>query len=91
VWRHGETLSGEQAEAVRELAACDLEAPFVCPGCYAVGGQACASDCIDAALERQREEQCKRDEAESRCPNCNAGPEESCEAWCDLYDGAGAP
>lgn len=30
--------------------------PYVCPGCYAVGGEPCAPDCIDAAIEREREE-----------------------------------
>ncbi|HEY2512770.1 MAG TPA: hypothetical protein VGI39_18010 [Polyangiaceae bacterium] len=31
------------------------EAPYVCPGCHAVGGEKCAADCIDAAMERERE------------------------------------
>lgn len=29
----------------------DREAPFVCPGCYAVGGEPCAPYCIDAEIE----------------------------------------
>ena len=34
----------------------DMEdAPFVCPGCYAIGGEPCAPDCVDAAIERERE------------------------------------
>lgn len=31
------------------------EAPYVCPGCHAVGGERCAPDCIDAQIERERE------------------------------------
>lgn len=30
--------------------------PYVCPGCYAVGGDPCAPGCIDAEIEREREE-----------------------------------
>jgi hypothetical protein len=33
-----------------------LRAPYVCPGCYAVGGEPCAPGCIDAAREAAREE-----------------------------------
>ena len=29
---------------------------YVCPGCYAVGDQPCAPGCIDAEIEREREE-----------------------------------
>jgi hypothetical protein len=32
------------------------EAPHVCPGCYAVSGERCAPGCIDAEMEREREE-----------------------------------
>lgn len=32
-------------------------APYVCPGCHAVGGERCAPDCIDAQIEREREEE----------------------------------
>lgn len=31
-------------------------APMVCPGCYAMNGAPCASDCIDAAIERSFQE-----------------------------------
>ena len=31
------------------------EAPYVCPGCHAVGGERCAGDCPDAAIERKDE------------------------------------
>ncbi len=30
-------------------------APYVCPGCYAVGEEDCAPDCVDAALEAERQ------------------------------------
>jgi hypothetical protein len=30
--------------------------PYVCPGCYAAGGERCASWCIDAEIERERQE-----------------------------------
>ena len=30
--------------------------PYVCPGCYAVGGEPCAAYCIDAEIERERED-----------------------------------
>jgi Fe-S-cluster-containing hydrogenase component 2 len=33
----------------------DSTAPYVCPGCYAVGGERCAPGCIDAAMARDRE------------------------------------
>ena len=32
-------------------------APYVCPGCHAVGGEPCAADCIDAEMELEREEE----------------------------------
>jgi hypothetical protein len=32
------------------------EAPFVCPGCYAVGNEPHAGYCIDAEIERERED-----------------------------------
>jgi hypothetical protein len=31
-------------------------APYVCPGCHAVGGEKCAPGCIDAEIERERED-----------------------------------
>lgn len=31
-------------------------APYVCPGCHAVGGERCAPGCIDAEMAREREE-----------------------------------
>lgn len=35
---------------------CEPEQPYVCPGCHAFGGESCAAYCIDAAIEREREE-----------------------------------
>jgi hypothetical protein len=35
-------------------------APYVCPGCYAVG-EPCAPGCIDAEIERDREERINRE------------------------------
>lgn len=32
------------------------DAPYVCPGCYAVGGERCAPGCIDDEMDREREE-----------------------------------
>ena len=29
--------------------------PYVCPGCYAIGGEPCAAYCPDAAIERERQ------------------------------------
>jgi hypothetical protein len=29
------------------------DAPYVCPGCYTVGGGPCAPGCIDAEIEAQ--------------------------------------
>src|SRR5262245_29864148 len=37
-------------------ASLDDERPYVCPGCHAVGGERCAPDCIDAAIEAARED-----------------------------------
>jgi hypothetical protein len=34
----------------------DDDEPYVCPGCYAVGGEPCALDCIDAEIRRDRED-----------------------------------
>lgn len=31
-------------------------APYVCPGCYAVGGERCAPGCIDAEIEAEHRE-----------------------------------
>lgn len=31
------------------------DAPYVCPGCYAVGGERCAPGCIDAEIAREAE------------------------------------
>jgi TPP-dependent indolepyruvate ferredoxin oxidoreductase alpha subunit len=52
-------------EAAAEAAWAD--APYVCPGCYAVGEQECASWCPDAEIERERayDEACG-----PRCPEC---------------------
>jgi hypothetical protein len=36
------------------------DAPYVCPGCYAVGGERCAPWCIDAAIEEERREAIER-------------------------------
>jgi hypothetical protein len=30
------------------------DAPFVCPGCHAVGAEECAPGCIDAEIEAER-------------------------------------
>lgn len=30
-------------------------APYVCPGCHAVGHEPCSVYCVDAAIERDRE------------------------------------
>jgi hypothetical protein len=32
------------------------EAPFVCAGCHAVGGERCAPGCIDAEIEAEHRE-----------------------------------
>jgi hypothetical protein len=32
------------------------DAPYVCPGCHAVGGERCLPGCIDAELEEERRE-----------------------------------
>lgn len=29
------------------------EMPYVCPGCYAVGGERCLPGCIDAEIEEE--------------------------------------
>ena len=34
--------------------------PYVCPGCFAVGGEPCAPGCVDAAIERDHEEALER-------------------------------
>lgn len=34
----------------------DDSAPYVCPGCHAVGGERCAPDCPDAAIESRSED-----------------------------------
>lgn len=31
------------------------DAPYVCPGCYAVGGERCAPGCIDDEIAREAE------------------------------------
>jgi hypothetical protein len=31
------------------------DAPYVCPGCYAVGGEPCAPGCIDDEIRQERE------------------------------------
>jgi hypothetical protein len=41
-------------EAVEADAA--LNAPYVCPGCHAVGEAPCSPDCSDAAMERERQD-----------------------------------
>lgn len=44
---------------------CEECPPIVCPGCYAVGPERCAPDCIDAEMARDREEfdgECIEDE-----------------------------
>jgi hypothetical protein len=34
----------------------EIADPFVCPGCFALGGAPCAEGCPDAAMERDRED-----------------------------------
>lgn len=48
----GETTMSKEDE---QLAAEWADAPFVCPGCHAVGGERCAGYCPDAAIEAERE------------------------------------
>jgi hypothetical protein len=44
VWRRAETVQpGDEPDM-----------PYVCPGCHAVGGDACSSWCPDAAVEAER-------------------------------------
>jgi hypothetical protein len=38
------------------------QTPYVCPGCYAVGGEPCYPGCVDAEIERDREERRDSDE-----------------------------
>jgi hypothetical protein len=38
----------------------DESGPYVCPGCYAVGSERCAPNCIDAEIEREREDDISR-------------------------------
>jgi hypothetical protein len=35
----------------------DDEGPYVCPGCYAVGGERCADYCVDARMRRELEDE----------------------------------
>lgn len=43
---------------LRELAdAPNPDAPYVCHGCHAVGEERCAPGCIDAEIEREREDE----------------------------------
>lgn len=42
------------------IAELEEAAPFVCPGCYAVAGQACAPGCIDAELRREPDDEDER-------------------------------
>lgn len=35
-------------------------APYVCPGCHAVGGEHCAPGCIDAEIEAEHREAVER-------------------------------
>lgn len=41
------------AEVARET----LQAPYVCPGCYTVGGGPCAPGCIDDEIARDAEDE----------------------------------
>lgn len=36
------------------------EAPYVCPGCHAVGGERCAPGCVDDEIRRERDEALER-------------------------------
>lgn len=46
-------------DAIDEALQLDAEddAPIVCPGCHAVGAEPCKPGCIDAEMERKREEE----------------------------------
>lgn len=57
------------------------DAPYVCPGCYAVGDEPCAPGCIDAEIARSGYE----DDAYfdgGVCGDCGAHSDEACEWDC---------
>jgi hypothetical protein len=43
-------------ESMTEEEANEQRIPWVCPGCYAVGGEPCAPFCIDAEIAWKREQ-----------------------------------
>lgn len=61
----------------------DDHEPYVCPGCYAVDGP-CAPGCIDAEIEREREDDHLRCIDEGVCPFCGSLDDsgEGC-WWCN--------
>ena len=67
-------------------------APYVCPGCHAVGGERCAPDCIDAAIEAELE-RCRNGDGEldqDFCGVCGGDRLDVGSAGCtcsDDYDG----
>jgi hypothetical protein len=65
------------------------EQPYVCPGCYAVGGEPCAPDCSDAGWDREddfgdEDDTCIKDDCtECDCSRCEADDRrwESWQGW----------
>lgn len=55
-WRSAKRACPECSAPIDADGHCWCNPPFVCPGCYAVGGEPCAGYCPDAAIERDREE-----------------------------------
>jgi hypothetical protein len=52
--------------------------PYVCPGCYAVGGEPCAPGCIDAEIEREHREAIERGDYDDRYDDDqDDGPQET--------------
>jgi hypothetical protein len=75
-------LQAKAREAVRGFDE-PAEPPFVCPGCYAVGEEPCAPGCIDAEIERAREERDSEDDWRNSCGDC----EFSCETGAPECEG----
>jgi hypothetical protein len=53
-WRREEVADARKG-ADRLASIFDVDAPYVCPGCYAVGEEPCARGCIDAEIAADRE------------------------------------
>lgn len=64
------------------------DAPYVCPGCHAVGEEPCHPGCIDAAMadadEERRELYGYDDEDEPTAPGVNEGSDEQLAALAEL-------